>query len=448
MKSDRFNRFVLVGAAVGGAICGGVFGYLLNKGVVINGRGLLARAVWPLNTPVPFALVGAVLAAISVIRANRREQSLRAELHEVARMLGLAYDEDELEEFPGLHPRKLFRQKWGSYRNRLSGTSDGVPAHMFDLTTMTLSSSPDNVEWTAVLFQQTHLPAFACIPNSWLIAGLMPSVSFDPEVGDQMAHQAVADFQKAYHLSLPEKAVRSDEDEVRRLFRPPRLEALARCPGWHVESTGSCLVFARDGTARAADRPALWREAIELRRALLAPVSSAVMPFPVAPGMERDRQSNRQSGRSWGCLTGAVVGVFGSSIALMSVMFNWKGAPGQFPFLALFPVVVIGGLAVGALAGRVLGGRLAARFYRPTPDGALAPKIKIDQAWGWIIAGSFAGLTLGGAIMMGLVTVLRQFPLHWVMPIVCLSPPVLCLVLGGFAGYRVARRRAARRTGA
>ena len=150
-----------------------------------------------------------------------------------------------------------------------------------------------------------------------------------------MAHQAVADFQKAYHLSVPEKAVRSDEDEVRRLFRPPRLEALARCPGWHVESTGSCLVFARRGTARAADRPALWREAIELRRALLAPVSSASLPIPVAPRMERDRRSNRQSGQSWGCLTGAVVGIFGGMIALMSVSFNRKGRTVCFPSFRL-----------------------------------------------------------------------------------------------------------------
>jgi hypothetical protein len=165
---------------------------------------------------------------------------------------------------------------------------------MFDLTTISLSGSGDEDQWTAVLFQQTHLPAFACIPNSWSMAWLIPSVSFDPEVGDQMAHQAEADFQKAYHLSLPEKAVQSVEDEVRRLFRPPRLEALARCPGWYIESTGSCLVFARVGTARAADRPALWREAIELRRALLAPVSSEPTPDGApAPKIGRRKPRSR-----------------------------------------------------------------------------------------------------------------------------------------------------------
>ncbi len=105
MKSDRFNRFVLVGAVIGGAIWGGVCGYLLNKGVVINGRGLLARAVWPLNTPVPFALAGAVLAAISVIRSIRQARSFRAELPEVARGLGHDYEEGDIEEIRWKAPR-------------------------------------------------------------------------------------------------------------------------------------------------------------------------------------------------------------------------------------------------------------------------------------------------------------------------------------------------------
>ena len=71
------------------------------KGGAIGGRGV---------TLVPFVAAGPVLITLSVIRANRREQSLRAEVPEVVRMLGLAYEVDELEDFPGLHPRKLFRQ--------------------------------------------------------------------------------------------------------------------------------------------------------------------------------------------------------------------------------------------------------------------------------------------------------------------------------------------------
>jgi hypothetical protein len=63
---------------------------------------------------------------------------------------------------------------------------------------------------------------------------------------------------------------------------------------------------------------------------------------------------------------------------------------------------------------------------------------------------ALVGVVGAGAIGGGrLWFVLNQvIPFHWVMPIVFFSPPVLCLLLGGFAGYRVACRRAARRTGA
>ena len=61
---------------------------------------------------------------------------------------------------------------------------------------------------------------------------------------DQMTRQAMADFQKAYELGVPKTAVRSDEDEVRRLFRAPRLQALARCPGWYFQSADGCLLLA------------------------------------------------------------------------------------------------------------------------------------------------------------------------------------------------------------
>jgi hypothetical protein len=452
MKNLRFNGRDLAAATVGGAIGGVVLWYALNGMIVVNGQGILMRAGRPLNSPIPFALVGAniVPAIVYAIKTSRVARSLRAELPEVARGLGLAYEEGEFDMILWEGPKDPPWQAWGRGRNFLSGRSDGVPAEMFDLTTTTISKSGErgiDEHWTAVLFQRTHLPVFACIPKSWSTLGdrrRLSWVSLDPEVGDQMTRQAVADFQKTYALGVPKTAVQSHEDEVRRLFRAPRLEALARCPGWYVQSSGKCLVFACSGTAPAADRPALWHEAIEIRRALLAPVSSAVMPIPVAPGMERDRQSVRQSGRSWGRLTGAVIGFFGSFIAFMAFMFSGGPAAGRFMFAGI--PVLLGGLALGAFAGSRLGRRLADRSYRPTPDGAPAPTIGIGDAFGWVVAGAFAGFVLGGVSGMGLVTVLtRVIPFHWVMVLVFFSPPVLCLLLGGFAGYRVARRRADRR---
>jgi hypothetical protein len=445
MKNHRFNWLAPAAAALVAAAVGGWVGwYALNN---VGGAFIGAS--------VAGGLVGTF---VDAIRSHRQARSLRAELHEVARGLGLAYEEGDVEVFPGARPKQPFGDGWSRCQNRLSGTSDGVPAHMFDLTT-TSPGPGDKTDsrWTAVLFQQTDLPEFACIRKSWSTVAhrrLISSVSLDPEVGDQMTRQAVADFQKGYELGVPKTAVRSDEDEVRRLFRAPRLEALARCPGWCIQSSGTCLLVARSGTARAADRPALWHEAIEIRRALLAPVSSAAMSIPVAPGMERDRQSNRQSGRSWGRLTGAVLGFFGGFIASGVFMFSRMGPAGpghRPPALHLMPLFffgsTLGGLVIGTVVGTWLGGRLADRSYRPTPDGAPAPTIGIGDAFGWVVAGAFAGFFLGVAIAMGLaMTLMPRTEPRWWMPIVFFSPPVLCLLLGGFAGSRVARHRADRRT--
>jgi hypothetical protein len=46
------------------------------------------------------------------------------------------------------------------------------------------------------------------------------------------------------------------------------------------------------------------------------------------------------------------------------------------------------------------------------------------------------------------MVIARHIHAHWLMPILFVSPAILCLVLAGFAGYWIARRRAAQRTGA
>ncbi len=167
------------------------------------------------------------------------------------------------------------------------------------------------------------------------------------------------------------------------------------------------------------------------------------MAIPAAPGMERDRQRDRQSGRRWGGIAGAFVGFFGSFIAFATFLFSRRPGPGTAPFMFAFPPVVLGGLVVGILAGTRLGGWLADRRYRPAFDSIPAPPI----SKGWIFAGTFAGWILGLAIGMGLTMVLAQLipQAHWVMPITFFTPALFCLVLGGFAGYRVARGRADRR---
>jgi len=79
-----------------------------------------------------------------------------------------------------------------------------------------------------------------------------------------------------------------------------------------------------------------------------------------------------------------------------------------------------------------------------TPGGAPPPKIHK----GWVVAGAFLGWVLGAAVGMGLkMVVARQLQATWLTPILFFSPPVLLLVLGGFAGLTFARRRAAQQTG-
>jgi hypothetical protein len=105
---------------------------------------------------------------------------------------------------------------------------------------------------------------------------------------------------------------------------------------------------------------------------------------------------------------------------------------------------ILGGLLIGTLAGRWLGGLVSDLRYSPTPGGAPPPKIHK----GWVAAGALLGWVIGAAVGMGLTMVVeRQVQARWLTPILFFSPPALFLVLGGFAGLTFARRRAAQRTG-
>ncbi len=162
-------------------------------------------------------------------------------------------------------------------------------------------------------------------------------------------------------------------------------------------------------------------------------------------------QRARREGRRAGCLSGAVLGSFGSFIAFSAFMASRMG-PGaprlQPPVLQLMPFIffgsILGGLLIGTLAGRWLGGFVADLRFSPTPGSAPAPKIHN----GWVAAGAFLGWLIGAAVGRGF-TMFLEPRLHawWLMPILFFSPSVLLLVVGGFVGLNFARRRAAQRTG-
>ena len=444
VKSERFAVLGSLWAFVVGGISGGGIWWMINQ-IVVNGRSILDRAGWPLNTPVPFVVVASVLTGISVLRANRRAQALREELRGVAGELGLTFEEGDVAVPREARPTTPLCATWSRCQNRLSGTNDGVPGQMFDLTTV-YGAGDGSVyrKWTVVVFEQTDLPVFSCLPNVWWTKVdriRMSPVNFDPEDGDAMTRQTVGEFQTSYQVCLPETATRSEEAEIRRLFRVPLMAALAGHASWFVESADGCLVLAHRGIAPGEERATLWQEATELRRAFLAPGSSARLPIPAAPGMERGREENRRVGRAGGAMAGAFVGFFGSFIAFATVTLNRRVGPDPHAMFALLPIM-IGGLVVGACAGTWVGRWLADRTFRPAPDGAPAPKI----GRGWVLAGAFVGWGIGVVVGITLVTFIGKLvPNGWFLPIVFFSPPLLFVVLGGVAGHRIGRRWQTRR---
>ena len=377
------------------------------------------------------------------------------ELREVARTLGLHYEKGEVKDSRGKHPGAPLFERWVRCENRLSGTVDGALAAMFDLTTIEGSGDGESrTSWTVVLFARSRLPFFVCVPRRWTTgreqAKLTP-IDFDPRAEDETTRRAIADFKKVYVLGVPDTVAASAEDAIRRLFCAPRLGAMAQYPNWHLQSAGGFLVFALSWTAAAADRPGLWHEALELRRALLAPLSAGATPIPAAPGMDVGRQRARRGGRRAGCFAGAVLGGFGTFTAFSAFIFSRTGPGGarlQQQTLQLLPFYyfgsIFGGLLIGILAGRWLGGLVADLRYRPASGGAPIPKIHT----GWVAAGAFLGCFVGVAVGMGLMMVVGQpVQARWLIPILFFSPPILFVLLGGFGGLNLARRRAAGRPG-
>jgi hypothetical protein len=374
------------------------------------------------------------------------------ELREVAEALGLSFEEGEVSVPRDLRPDVPLFEYWSLCENRLSGTIDGVAAAMFDLTTIDRTKADVlRCVWTVIQFSRSTLPSFVCVPRSWktlVQRATVSPLSFDPQGEDAMTRETVAAFEKSYVLGLSDTVAATAEDAVRRLFCAPRLEAITQRPRWHIQAAGGFLICAVDGIASPADRPALWQEAVEIRQALLAPVSHHASPIPGATGMDVGRLRNRSGGRRAGGIAGAVVGFFGGFTAFSSYLTSRMGpqAPGVRPpqgtLMFAYFGVVFGSLLVGAILGAWLGGRVADLRYRPTPDGAPLPRIKK----GWVIAGAVAGWVGGGAIGIGLtMLVLPAVRAMWLMPILFFTPPILCLVLGGFAGLAFARRRAAQR---
>ena len=107
----------------------------------------------------------------------------------------------------------------------MSGTIDGDPAAMFDLVTIEGKGEGERRRsWTVILFAQSRLPFFVCVPRRWATgaerATLTP-ISFDPRAENERTRQAVAAFEKVYVLGLSDTVSASGEDPIRRHFGAP-----------------------------------------------------------------------------------------------------------------------------------------------------------------------------------------------------------------------------------
>jgi hypothetical protein len=100
----------------------------------------------------------------------------------------------------------------------------------------------------------------------------------------------------------------------------------------------------------------------------------------------------------------------------------------------------VGGLFIGAVLGRWLGGLVAVGRHGPAAGEAPVPRIRK----GVIAALGFLGAIAGVAVGMVLTAVfVRDVRSGWLVPVLFFLPPVLGLILGAFAGLSIARRRSA-----
>ena len=114
---------------------------------------------------------------------------------------------------------------------------------------------------------QSRLPFFVWVPRRFSTGAervALTPINFDPRAEDAWTRQAVSAFEKGYVLGVSDTVSASAEDPIGAILRA-RLEAMAQCPNWHVQSASGFLVFAVNWTAPAADRPVLWHEALQLR---------------------------------------------------------------------------------------------------------------------------------------------------------------------------------------
>jgi len=198
-------------------------------------------------------VVVAIVIWISVLRAKKRSGEVEA----VAQTMGMSFDGDKWSD-PVLSQdltTQLFRK--GSSRrfvNIMTGTSEGMPARLFDFAFVEGSGTQSrtvNQTVAAYVDPAASLPEFAITPGSLLknLDGLLgpKKIVFD-------AHP---EFSRRYRLTG------SDEAAVRALFGPDVIayfESLDPAGNWTIEGTGSTVLIYRAGKRVAPAELAKFRD--------------------------------------------------------------------------------------------------------------------------------------------------------------------------------------------
>jgi hypothetical protein len=127
VKSHGSAGLALAVVSVLGAAIAGMIGSGADTPSVAQGRGLLVLAGWRLETPILFAAAWAVFSARFMIQIDRRSRAHAEELREVARTLGLTYEEGDVKDSRGQHPERRYSNAGASVRIARAERSTALP---------------------------------------------------------------------------------------------------------------------------------------------------------------------------------------------------------------------------------------------------------------------------------------------------------------------------------
>jgi hypothetical protein len=322
-------------------------------------------------------LLGAGMGVIREVRARRRAERMR----QVAARMGLKHTGKISEKVKQEYACLL--RKSVELENYVHGTYNASPLEISDLTTSPCSDkanqgSDNSIRRTVCLLPAEGLPEFQLVPRTFSHRALsllgIRGMSFDPRpLASPQDRSIVGQFVASWHLEphdrSPELGKHSTDSEqceriVRSFLTARVMESLLPFHGWSLQvRSGRLIVWRGEGFCSEEDREPLARTASNLRAVLVgAEPSSHEEMIPAQPGDSYQVQCRRILGAMLGGVFGAIAGFLGGFAVFLSFFRPISMSPSSdVSLILLFPVCLIGGLALGALSG-ALAGSLLSRF--------------------------------------------------------------------------------------